>query len=75
MRTAYQMEKELESLYMEQDRVIAMRERAVCMVYNADSKQEILDSICEEIKSLKVALEEASLPGELVGEVYGWDYY
>lgn len=50
--------KRLQDLYKELDAVNAMNDVEVCAIYNADSKQDIIDLIEEEIDSLLVDEEE-----------------
>lgn len=49
---------ELDELYKELDIVQSMSEDAVCMMFNADSKQEYIDLLNEEIDRLEDALDE-----------------
>ena len=52
------LEKKLNELYFKLDTVQHTSEDAVCMTYNADSKQEYIRLIIEEIDSLEDQLEE-----------------
>lgn len=56
--TRYEIEEELDKLYKELETVKNADEETVCRAFNADSKQEYINLIQEEIDGYEAALDE-----------------
>ena len=55
--TRYELEQELNALYIDLDNVENMDEATACRVYNVDCKYEILEVIQDEINTFRVLLQ------------------
>lgn len=53
---AYTISRQLDSLYQDLEAAHRQSEEAVCLKFNADSKQEIIQLITEEIDQLEEEL-------------------
>lgn len=67
--TRYQIEQELENLRSELRVIAVMDEKAVCIAFNCDSKDEAISIREDEIQYYKNQLKESDLP-----EDDGMDY-
>ena len=67
--TRYEIEEELDKLYKELETVKNADEETVCRAFNADSKQEYIKTLTEEVDKYEALLEEYNLP-----EDDGMDY-
>lgn len=66
--TRYEIEEELDKLYKELETVKNADEETVCRAFNADSKQEYIDLIQDEIDGY-----EAILAGDEESDCDEWD--
>ena len=55
--TRYELEQELNALYIDLDNVENMDEATACRIYNVDCKSEILEVIQDEINTFRVLLQ------------------
>ena len=68
----YETYRELEKLYEELDTARKADEQTVCLMYNADSKEEILRLINDEIAFYERRLTEMEAGSREYGEEDGW---
>ena len=67
--TRHEIEEELDGLYKDLNFVYNVDEETVCRTFNADSKQEYIKVLTEEVDKYESLLEEYNLP-----EDDGMDY-
>lgn len=60
----YEIEKELDSLYQDLQIAHNADEQTVCLTFNADSKQEAIRLITDEIDRYEEMLQELDLPDD-----------
>lgn len=60
----YEIEKELDSLYQDLQIAHNADEKTVCLTFNADSKQEAIRLITDEIDHYEEMLQELDLPDD-----------
>lgn len=67
--TRHEIEEELDGLYKDLNFAYNADEETLCMAFNADSKQEYIKVLTEEVDKYEALLEEYNLP-----EDDGMDY-
>lgn len=67
--TRYEIERELDGLYKDLNFAYNADEETLCRAFNADSKQEYIKVLTEEVNKYETLLEEYNLP-----EDDGMDY-